>query len=102
MSFKIKIESDAKLDIQQAINWYNKQQIGLGKKFYSVLMKHIEGLKKNPHYEIRYDSVICLPLKKFPFMIHFTVDKTEKIVSVRSVFHTSLNPEKWEQHTSIK
>ncbi len=47
MSFKIKIETDAKLDIQKAINWYNKQQKGLGKKFYSVLMKHIEELKKN-------------------------------------------------------
>lgn len=97
MSFKIKIETDAKLDIQQAISWYNKQQKGLGKKFYSVLMKHIEGLKKNPHYEIRYDNVNCLPVKKFPFMIHFTVDKTEKIVSVRSVFHTSIDPENWEK-----
>jgi hypothetical protein len=102
MSFKIKIETDAKLDIQQAINWYNKQQKGLGKKFYSVLLKQIEGLKKNPHYEIRYDNVMCLPVKKFPFMIHFTVEKSEKIVSVRSVFHTSLNPEKWEQRTLIK
>ncbi len=28
MSFKIKIETDAKLDIQQTISWYNKKQKG--------------------------------------------------------------------------
>lgn len=96
MSFKIKIETDAKLDIQQAISWYNKQQKGLGNKFYASLSKLIEGLKKTNQYEIRYDNVSCLPMKKFPFMIHFTVDKTKKIVSIRSVFHTSLNPENWK------
>jgi len=31
MSFKIKIEPDAVEDIQQGIEWYNKQLAGLGK-----------------------------------------------------------------------
>jgi len=28
-------------------------------------------------------------------MVHFTVDDAKKIVTVRAVFHTSLNPDKW-------
>jgi plasmid stabilization system protein ParE len=57
MAFKIKIEPDARLDIQEAIDWYNKQQKGLGKKFHADLLKHIDSLAKNPHFEIRYDSI---------------------------------------------
>ncbi|OFY88671.1 MAG: hypothetical protein A3K10_16910 [Bacteroidetes bacterium RIFCSPLOWO2_12_FULL_31_6] len=97
MAFKIKIEPDARIDIQEAIDWYNKQQKGLGKKFHTAVLSHFDSLKKNPHFEIRYDFVNCLPLKKFPFMIHFTVDEVNQIVAVRAVFHTSLNPDKWSK-----
>lgn len=95
MSFKIKIEPEARTDIQEAISWYNKQQKGLGKKFYSHVLNHIDDLAINPHFEIRYDNIHCLPLKKFPFMIHFTVDEPSRLVIIRAVFHTSLNPNKW-------
>lgn len=95
MAYKIKIEPDARLDIQEAINWYNAQQKGLGKNFHSAVLSHFDNISKNPHYAVRYDHVHCLPLKKFPFMVHFTVDDAKKIVTVRAVFHTSLNPDKW-------
>ena len=66
MAFKVKIEPDARLDIQEAIDWYNKQQKGIGKKFHTALLIHIDSLTKNPHFENRYDTVHCLPLKKIP------------------------------------
>jgi toxin ParE1/3/4 len=36
-------------------------------------------------------------MKKFPFMIHFTLDETQNFVVVHAVFHTSLNPKNWEE-----
>jgi plasmid stabilization system protein ParE len=96
MSFKIKIEPEARLDIQEAINWYNKQQKGLAKKFHEAIISHFDSLKKNPHFEIRYDNIHCLPLKKFPYMLHFSIDKDKNLVIVRAIFHTSLNPESWK------
>ena len=95
MSFKIKIEPEAIEDIQLAIRWYNKQQTGLGKKFFTELKKHFNLLKINPFYQIRYDDVHCLPLNKFPFMIHFTINQTKKLVIVRAIFNTSRNPDLW-------
>lgn len=97
MAFKIKIEPEARLDIQEAIDWYNNQEQGLGRKFHTQLLKRIESLSKNPYFEIRFDSVRCLPMKKFPFMIHFTLDETQNCVVVHAVFHTSLNPKNWEE-----
>jgi len=92
MSFKIKIEPEAVEDIQNAIVWFNKQQTGLGKKFLSELKLHINLLKTNPFFQIRYDKVHCLPLKSFPFMIHFTVSEIESLVIIRAVFSTHRNP----------
>ena len=63
MPFKIKLEPEAKLDIQEAITWYNKQKKGLGKEFLAEVNSYFNTLKKKPHFEIRYDKVHCLPLK---------------------------------------
>ena len=62
------------MDIQESVNWYNQQQKGLGRKFYMEVLDGIDSLAKNPFYKICYDAVHCLPLKKFPFMVHYTVD----------------------------
>lgn len=97
MPFKIKIEPEAQLDIQEGIEWYNEHQKELGEKFYLAVISRIDTLAENPHFEIRYDQVRCLPIKKFPFMIHFTVDESKNIVIIRAVFHTSLNPENWNK-----
>lgn len=96
MTFTIKIEPEALVDIQDAIDWYNSQQTELGQKFYHYLEDYIEHLKSNPYYQIRYSNVRCIPLRKFPFMVHFTVDEQNSLVVIRAVFNTSLNPEKWK------
>ncbi|MBW6497158.1 MAG: type II toxin-antitoxin system RelE/ParE family toxin [Bacteroidales bacterium] len=96
MVFFIEIDPKAIGDIQRAIDYYDEQQVGLGKRFESTLNKHLLTLRENPFFSIRYDQVRCLPLKKFPYMVHFTVDEENSIVTIRAVFHTSLNPQKWE------
>lgn len=88
MPFTIKIEPEAELDNQDGITWYNKQQAGLGRTFHISVKEHLEILKTNPYYQIRYDGVRCLPLKKFPYMIHFTLDEKNKRVIVHAIFNT--------------
>lgn len=97
MSFTIDIDPKAIQDIQKAIEYYDEQQIGLGEKFEQTLHKHLTTLEKNPFFRVRYDNVHCLPLKKFPYMVHFSINQNNKIITIRAVFHTSLNPEKWEE-----
>jgi toxin ParE1/3/4 len=92
MKYKIQIEPEAQQDIQDAVRWYNSQQKGLGRRFYDELKEFIAALKHNPLYQIRYDNVRCLPIKKFPYTLHFTINETEKLVVIRAVFHTSRHP----------
>jgi len=96
MPYKIKLEPEASTDIQHAIDWYNKKQKGLGKKFYKSVRKSVEGLTIFALYQVRYGGNIrCLPVKNFPYMLHFTVDENQNIVILRAVFHTSKNPSAW-------
>ncbi|WP_224994965.1 hypothetical protein [Cesiribacter sp. SM1] len=95
MAYKIKIEADALQDIQQGIDYYNELQPGLGRKFLADVKASFKSLKLNPFFQVRYDEVRCLPLKKDPFMIHFTIDQANQLVVVRAVFNTYLDPDNW-------
>jgi len=68
---KVKIAPRAHNDIQQGIDYYNLQQKGFGKKFHRAVKKSIFSIRENPFFQIRYDEIRCLPVNKFPFMIHF-------------------------------
>ena len=97
MSFEIFIEPEVFTDIQENIDWYNKQKAGLGFEFYNVVLKSFKILKLNPFYRIRYENVRCLPIKTFPFMIHFTVNEVEKLIIIRAILSTSRNPKIWKE-----
>jgi len=96
MAFSLVIDPRAIQDIQHAIDYYDQQQAGLGIRFEATLNKHLLVLKKNPHFYLRYDQIRCLPLKKFPYMVHYTVDEDNSLITIRAVFHTSVSPQKWE------
>lgn len=96
MAYRILIDEDARTDIQESIDWYDKQKHGLGKQFYRQVNTSINRLRSHPFFQIRYDDVRCLPIKRFPYMIHYTLDEAKQEVVIRAVFHTSLDPERWQ------
>ncbi len=93
MLYNLFIDPEAYQDIQKSIDWYNNKKEGLGYEFYDTIDQHFQSLKTNPFYQIRYKNVRCLPLRKFPYMIHFTIDETSKLIIARAVFNTRKNAE---------
>jgi hypothetical protein len=63
MSFKIVIEPRAIFDIQEAVDYYDFKQIGLGEYFFQVLEDHIEVVRNNPFFQIRYKNFMVYQLK---------------------------------------
>ena len=92
MAFHVKIEAEARVDIQSAIDWYNEQKKGLGKRFLNETRTAIKVLSQNPYYQKRYENVYCFQLKKFPYLVHFTINEENRVVIIRAIFHTSLDP----------
>ncbi len=53
MNFKLFIQEEAIADVQEAIKYYNEQQVGLGRIFFEDLDKSINQLINNPFFQIR-------------------------------------------------
>jgi ParE toxin of type II toxin-antitoxin system, parDE len=97
-TYKLKIDEEALQDIQHATDWYNEQLQGLGSRFQKQTKLQINSLKKDaPLYTNRYADVRCMIIKKFPFMVHYTLDSKLLLVEVFAVIHTSRNPKIWEE-----
>ncbi len=99
MAFSLKVEPEVKTDIQEAIDWYNNHQKGLGKRFNREIASTFKVIRSTPFFQVRYDDTRCLPLNSFPYMVHFTVDERLKTVIIKAVFHTSRNPQNWNKRS---
>lgn len=97
MEFIVDIDPKALQEVQEAVDYYEDQQPGLGVRFEATLNGYLTKLETNPFYRVRYENVHCLPMREFPYMLHFTVDENRMTVTVRSVMHTSKSPENWKK-----
>ena len=96
--YKVKIELDALEDIQQITNWYEKQQLGLGKRFQNTTIIQIDTLSKYAHsHTIRYHEFRCMLIKKFPYMVHYYINEEYSLVEVFAVIGTSRDPQIWKR-----
>lgn len=91
MVFKVLIVKRADLEIEEAFLYYENIRKGLGEKFLSDYQDHLKTLYTFPLFEEKYNVVRTLPLKKFPYTIHFTVDELEKIVLIQAVISNYQN-----------
>lgn len=89
------VEDRVIADIQEAADYYDKQRTGLGDVFEKAIDMELLAISKNPFYQIRYDSIRCKPVRKFPYLIHFEISESEKTVKIYAVISTDKNPDKY-------
>jgi plasmid stabilization system protein ParE len=95
---KVVILPLAKQDIIDAAVWYNSKQNGLGKRFTQQIRAKVRFIRENPTaYAVRYNNVRCSILDIFPFMIHYSFDEPNETIIISAIFHTALNPDKWNK-----
>ena len=90
--WKVEFSPESLSDVQNALSYYLEKGVQTGEAFIQELEKGVGSLQINPYYQIRYKEIRCLPLIKFPFMIHFELDEKKKQVKILGCIHTSLNP----------
>ena len=92
-NFELNIQNRAEIEINEISDYYESLVEGLGTKFYIEVSNYIETLKSFPFFEKRYSAIRILPLKKFPYSIHFSVDEINSIVTVHAVILDYRNPD---------
>jgi len=96
MVFKIKTTSEANRDIVNSFKYY-KDVAGkrVAESFFKDFKFTVSKLKKVSYYQKIHNDFHRLPLKVFPFIIIYKIEKEIETIKIFRVFHTSKNPEKY-------
>ncbi len=82
----------ARADIKSAVEWYEKKQFGLGKKFRQEVVKTVDSvLDPRRGYGTVYMNLSRVFVKKFPYVIYFNFDAVRERMVVFAVLHEKQN-----------
>ncbi len=89
------ISEEATLDVLEALAWYKKRNDKLSNKLKAEIYQGFEYIRKSPFsLQSKYRNVRVYYCKTFPYGIHFIVE--EEIIKIIAVFHTSRDPQNWQ------
>ena len=96
--FKVNVNQEVLIEIQDPIDFYNSKQSELGDRFFNEVKKRVKELSTDFNlYQIKYDDIRCCSVQNYPFLIHYRVEEKQKIVSIEAIIHMSRNPDQnWE------
>lgn len=96
MDYKLLITPDAEHQIDQAISYYkNFASKKVALRFLNEYKQTCESILNVLHFQFYFLEFRAVPMRKFPFLIFYTIDEEKKMVIVKAVFHTSQSPEKY-------
>jgi toxin ParE1/3/4 len=96
MNYKIVVTPEAFNEIQEAYVYYkNVAGQKVARSFSSKLKSSFKSLKKNPFYEFKIKDYRSFPVNKFPYIIIFQIDETQKYIRILSIFNSSQDPNKY-------
>jgi hypothetical protein len=92
---KISIDVLANKEFNDAIDWYENQSEGLGKRFKKAVINQIKKITKNPNwFLIEADNIYKAYIPKFPYKILFSIDKD--MVTIWAIAHMHRKPWYWK------
>ena len=92
---KIIILPFAELDIKDSIIDYVNKEVGLDKKFLTILNQAFQIISENPFsFPIIKQTIRKFVIKDFPFNIYYIVN--EDHIFILAVFHNKRNPKIWK------
>lgn len=85
----------AEVELMEACEWYEEQQLGLSLKFRTFINDRINFIAQNPLlYPSRIRSEFrVVALKKYPFLIVYWHEQATDTVFITSIFHTKRDPQ---------
>ena len=91
MSLPIVFRRVARVEMDEAIAWYEYQGAGLGLQIITEIDRYLQRIADTPkEFPKTRGEIRCAVLHRFPYTIHF-LDETNRIV-VLAVFHVKRNP----------
>ena len=95
MLYPLIVEPEAEIELEQAVDWYNKQRSGLGHEFLESVEEVFDRIRQMPElHAITYRKARLTLVKRFPFVVCYLF--ADEKVYVLAVFHGYRNPDTWK------
>ncbi|HEV2693083.1 MAG TPA: type II toxin-antitoxin system RelE/ParE family toxin [Verrucomicrobiae bacterium] len=99
MTFKVIAEAEATREWNEAVDWYEAQETGVGWRFDDALQAFLQTLKHHPErfgLAARLTHKARLP-EPWPYSVYFTINMEYREVKILAVWHGSRNPAELRQ-----
>jgi plasmid stabilization system protein ParE len=94
MNWELIIRPRARLQIAEAIDWYDTQAAGRGDDFLNAIEEGINSIGRNPYqYQALRGELRRAVLRRFPYLIIYAISRDEVVV-LRCV-HARRDPRRW-------
>ncbi len=96
MPISLILTEKAQEDLDDAYQWYEEQEPGLGKEFIRCVGAKIAEIKRYPlhHQVVQNDQVRRALTNRFPFSIYF--ENEEVFITIFAILHQRRSPEFWK------
>lgn len=96
MTYTINVRSTASQQLQEAYDYYESQQSGLGISFLDAFHEILDSIGRQPFiYQVRYGAdVRAAVVKNYPYLVYYRIN--DSVVNVLAVFNTRQNPQRLE------
>jgi plasmid stabilization system protein ParE len=95
MKKPVRLLPEARVEFNEATDWYERQRVGLGTKFVDRVREALGLITGAPErHAMAYLDIRKVLVPKFPYVVLYRDDADE--VLVISVFHTSRDPSIWK------
>ena len=85
----------ARVEFDEAFEWYEKRRNGLGSEFAEIVDQAITRIRSNPQeFGFVYQDIRCAVVRRFPYGIYFREEAGT--ILVLAVFHGSRDPKVWQ------
>jgi plasmid stabilization system protein ParE len=85
----------AEADLEQAANWYDEEQAGLGSRFLSDVDQVFERIRERPQqFPAVSGDIRRALLHTFPYAVYFR--ETDETIRVLAVLHLRRRPGLWQ------
>lgn len=99
MAAELVIALEASQDLDEAYDWYELRNVGLGEQFLRSVDASIQAILRAPEmHAIAHENYRRGLVRRFPYAVFYEYDGENVIVY--SVFHTARDPQKWRRRLS--
>jgi len=100
MSWQVLARPEVEGDIDEASDWYDSRQEGLGTEFREEVIQVFDSLVHNPLLNSRHHprkNIRWRYPERFPYRVIYEVDKKRKIVVIAAVLHAARHDQHWKR-----